>query len=508
MQNYRDIKPDTHSRLRGKEIPSLEEGRKAFAALAYDEIPRATKVHKAWTVMLIERGIIDKGEGHEILKTLSRINDKAIAEMIQSYDPHFYKWRVQFERYLMDKVGSIAGNINIGRTLPPPLYRMKLREAVVPLIQATLEFRQNLLDRADEYRDAVMPGYTHNQHAQPMTFGHYLLGLYEAIDRAAVQLEQAYDVINICDLGCGALAGTSFNVDREKPARFLGFDRVMEHTNDCVASTDQATNVVAAMINLAIPMSRVANEMHWWATFEFNMIELTDAICEASSMMPQKKSPCVFEEIRCTLGKVLGCYSDIVCRAQNTLYGDTIEVYEASEYVPNTVADVIKAINTFNKVLNNLIVKKDIMLRHAQRGFSTATELAAFLFRETHLPLRSCPCHCRRVRPRGVGKRRHSHRHQHGRGGPGGGEDHRKASEPRSQRPGTGSRRHAFRRGAQVPGRRGAEGSPQNGHTAKTEPPEGPGSSRQTMRGSQSSRPEPGRGRKEVDRRIRRKQGQ
>ncbi|RPJ31889.1 MAG: argininosuccinate lyase [Planctomycetaceae bacterium] len=388
VQNYRDIKPDTHSRLRGKEIPSLEEGRKAFAALAYNEIPRATKVHKAWTVMLIERGIIDKGEGHEILKTLNRIDDKAIEEMIQSYDPNFYKWRVQFERYLMDKVGSIAGNINIGRTLPPPLYRMKLREAVVPLIQATLEFRQNLLDRAEEYRDAVMPGYTHNQHAQPMTFGHYLLGLYEAIDRAAVQLEQAYDVINICDLGCGALAGTSFNVDREKPARFLGFDRVMEHTNDCVASTDQATNVVPAMINLAIPMSRVANEMHWWATFEFNMIELTDAICEASSMMPQKKSPCVFEEIRCTLGKVLGCYSDIVCRAQNTLYGDTIEVYEASEYVPNTVADVIKAINTFNKVLNNLIVKKDIMLRHAQRGFSTATELAAFLFRETHLPLR------------------------------------------------------------------------------------------------------------------------
>jgi len=388
VQKYRDVKPDTHSRLRGKEIPSLEEGRKAFAAIAYLEIPRATQVHKAWTVMLIERGLIDQNEGREILKVLSRIDDKAIADMIQSYDPHFYKWRVQFERYLMDQVGPIAGNINLGRTLPPPLYRMKLREAVMPLLQATLEFRRNLLDRAEEYRDAVMPGYTHNQHAQPLTFGHYLLGLYEAIARAATQLEQAYEVINMCDLGCGALAGTSFDVDREKPAKLLGFDRVMEHTNDCVASTDQATNVVAAMINLAIPMSRVANEMHWWATFEFNMIELTDTICEASSMMPQKKSPCVFEDIRGTLAKVLGCYTDLVCRAQNTMYGDTIEVYEASECVPHTVAEVIHAIHTFNKVLDNLIVKKDIMLRHAQRGFSTATELAAFLFREAHLPLR------------------------------------------------------------------------------------------------------------------------
>ncbi|MBN2577715.1 MAG: argininosuccinate lyase [Pirellulales bacterium] len=386
--NLENIKLDTHSRLRGKELPSLEEGRRAFAAVAFEGIPKATKVHQAWMVMLIRRGIVGRPEGKTILQVLKGVDRRAIEEMIANFDPNFYKWRVQFERYLMDKAGAMASCVNIGRTLPPPIYRMRLREAVLPLLDATLQFRGTLLEKAEEHRHAVMPGYTHNQHAQPMTFGHYLLGLYEPIDRAARQLERAYDLINLCDLGCGALAGTSFDVDRELPARLLGFDGVLEHTNDCVAASDQATDVVAAMINLAIPMSRTANEMHTWSMFEFSIIELSDAICEASSMMPQKKSPCVFEEIRATLGKVLGCYTDMVCRLQNVMYGDTVEVYETSEMVPAFVQQVIQSLRTFDKLLHHMTVKTEAMLRFAQRGFSTATELAAILFREAQIPLR------------------------------------------------------------------------------------------------------------------------
>jgi argininosuccinate lyase len=386
--NLDEIKLDTHSRLRGKEIPTLEEGRKVFAAVAFEGIPKYTKVHMAWMVMLIRQGIVDPTEGKKILHVLKGVDRGAIEEMIASYDPNFYKWRIQFERYLMDKAGAMASCVNIARTLPPPIYRMRLRESILPLIDATLQFRVSLLEKAEEHREAVMPGYTHNQHAQPMTFGHYLLGLHEPIQRASCQLEQAYDLTNLCDLGCGALAGTSFPIDRELPARLLGFDGVLEHTNDCVAASDQATNVVAAIINLAIPMSRAANEMHTWSTFEFNMIELSDAICEASSMMPQKKSPCVFEDIRATLGKVLGCYTEIVCRLQNVMYGDTIEVYETSELVPAVVEQVIQSVRAFDKVLHHLTVKKEVMLRFAQQGFSTATELAAILFREAKIPFR------------------------------------------------------------------------------------------------------------------------
>lgn len=382
------IKLDTHSRLRGREIPTLEEGRKAFAAVAFEGIPKAQKAHMAWMVMMIRQGIVGRTEGKDILRVLREVDHAAIEEMIANYDPNFYKWRVQFEKYLMEKVGAVASCVNIGRTLPPPIYRMRLREAILPLLDATLQFRETLLQKSEEYRGAVMPGYTHNQHAQPMTFGHYLLGLHEPISRAFDQLEQAYDLTNLCDLGCGALAGTSFPIDRELPARLLGFEGVLEHTNDCVAASDQATNTVAAMINMAIPMSRAANEMHTWHMFEFNMIELTDAVCEASSMMPQKKSPCLFEDIRLMVGKVLGCYTDIVVRLHNVMYGDTIEVYETTEMVPAVVQQVVTAVNKFDKILHNLTVKTDVMLRFAQRGFSTATELAAILFREAGVPLR------------------------------------------------------------------------------------------------------------------------
>jgi len=382
------IKPDTHSRLRGREIPSLEEGRKAFAEVAFEGIPKARKVHLAWMVMLIREGIVGRPEGKKILRVLKEVDNAAIEEMIANYDPNFYKWRVQFERYLMEKVGAVASCVNIGRTLPPPIYRMRLREALLPLLDATLTFRASLLTKAEEYRDAVMPGYTHNQHAQPMTFGHYLLGLHEPVARAMGQLEDTYDLTNLCDLGCGALAGTSFPVDRELPAQLLGFRGVLEHTNDCVAASDQATNTVAAMINMAIPMSRAANEMHTWHMFEFNMIELADPVCEASSMMPQKKSPCLFEDIRLTLGKVLGCYTDIVCRLHNVMYGDTIEVYETTELLPPVIDQVTTAVKKFDKILHNMTVKTDVMLRFAERGFSTATELAAILFREANVPLR------------------------------------------------------------------------------------------------------------------------
>jgi len=386
--NLNDIKLDTHSRLRGKEIPSLEEGRKAFAAVAFEGIPKVTKVHMAWLVMMIRQGIIERTDGKNILRVLRNIDHAAIEDMIASYDPNFYKWRVQFERWLMDKAGAVASCVNIARTLPPPVYRMRLRESILPLLDATLTFCASLLEKAQAHRDAVMPGYTHNQHAQPMTFGHYLLGLYEPIHRACGQLEEAYDLTNLCDLGCGALAGTSFPIDRELPARLLGFRGVLEHTNDCVAASDQATNVVAAMVNMAIPMSRAANEMHTWHMFEFNMIELADAICEASSMMPQKKSPCLFEDIRATLAKVLGCYTNIVCRLQNIMYGDTIEVYETTEMVPAIVDQVVTSVNKFNKILHNMTVKRAVMLDFAQRGFSTTTELAAILFREADIPLR------------------------------------------------------------------------------------------------------------------------
>ena len=382
---------DTFTRLGGKkELKSVEEGTAFFLSEAYELIPRYKRVHQAWTVMLVRQGILDAGRGAKILAALRDVGDHTIDEIVATYDTRFPKTILQFERYLTDKIGPIASDPIIGRTLPPPHYRMKMRESILPLIDAVLAFRKTLLEYADRHRDVVMPGYTHYMHAQPMTFGHYLLGLHEAVEEASGLLEYTYANVNRCDLGCGALAGTSFPVDRELPARLLGFDSVIEHANFCVAGTDQAINLVCAMTNLMLPMGRAATEMYHWCTFEYNMLEVAASISETSSMMPQKRNPCMFEEIRQTVGAVMGAYNDACARSHNIMWGDTIEVMQLSEATVPVVDKVLYAVKLFNKTIPAISVHREVMLRYAAEGFSTCSELAAIIVRERQIPWRIC----------------------------------------------------------------------------------------------------------------------
>ncbi|MBE7560835.1 argininosuccinate lyase [bacterium] len=382
---------DTFTRLGGKkELKTRQEGIAFFLSEAHELIPRYARVHSAWTVMLVRQGILDTERGAKILGALRDVGPHTIDEMVATYDPRFPKTILQFERYLTDKIGPIASDVIIGRTLPPPHYRMKMREAILPLLDAVLAFQKTLLEYSDLHREVVMPGYTHYMHAQPMTFGHYLLGLHEAVAEAEAQLEASYASVNRCDLGCGALAGTSFPIDRELPARLLGFDSVLEHANFCVAGTDQAVTLVCALTNLMLPMGRAATEMYHWCTFEYNMLEVDASISETSSMMPQKRNPCVFEEIRQTVGAVMGAYNDACARSHNIMWGDTIEVMQLSEATVPVVEKVLYAVNLFNKTVPAISVHREVMLKHAAEGFSTCTELAAILVREKKIPWRIC----------------------------------------------------------------------------------------------------------------------
>ncbi|MBN2577709.1 MAG: argininosuccinate lyase [Pirellulales bacterium] len=391
MSETKNRSLDTFIRLGGqKELKSLEEGKRFFASEAYELVPRYAKVHRAWTVMLVRQGIIPHEQGKQILGVLNEVGEQTIEEILVTYDTRFPKTILQLERFLTDKIGPVVSNINIGRTLPPPHYRLKMREAVLPLIEAVLRFRGTLLDHAEKYKHVVMPGYTHYMHAQPMTFGHYLLGLHEAVAHASDQLEAVYHSINRCDLGCGALAGTSFPVDRELPARLLGFDGVLEHSNFCVAGTDQGIDLACAMTNLLLPMGRTCTEMYTWCTFEWNMLEVSAKISETSSMMPQKRNPCIFEEIRQTVGAVMGCYCDVAARSHNIMWGDTIEAMQSSEDTVPVVKKVLYAVNLYNKTIPEITPHKDVMLDYARKGFATCSELAAILVREKGIPYRVC----------------------------------------------------------------------------------------------------------------------
>lgn len=382
---------DTLSRLSNTKAEEMarSDGREVFMGRVHAELPDVIEANMAWLLMLVRQGVVPPERGARLLSAMMTIDDDAIAAMIDNFNPRLPpKPILQLESYLVGQVGEIASDALLARTLPPPQYRMSARRAILPFIDKLLILLDTLLRKSEAHRETVMPGYTHLQHAQPTTFGHYLLGLYEALWRGLGDIEHAYDATNLCDMGCGALAGVSIPIDRGLLAQWLGFDGVLEHSNDCVAATDHAVATVAALTNIAIPLSRVGNELETWTCFDWNMIEVDDSLADTSSMMPQKKNACTFEQTRGALADVMACYNDVVCRMHSTQYGDTIEVQAACERVMPTLKKIGWIIDIFNKSVDTLIVKPDIMLRYAQEGFSTVTELVPILYRQAQIPPR------------------------------------------------------------------------------------------------------------------------
>ena len=380
---------DTYSRLGSKRDEKyLVEEKEKFIKNAKYEIPRIIQVHEAWLIMLVKTGIFQKNEAVPILNELEKIKKEGLKELIDTYDLNFPKIYLQLERYLTDKLGYMASNVNIGRTVPPPLYRMEVREALVNAIECVLTHLKVLLVKSAEHIDTVMPGYTHMQHAQPQTYGHYLLGYYDAISRGYQQLIQAFKSTNMIDMGGGAMAGISYNIDRYMLADLLGFDGIIEHSNDCMAATDFNIDILAALSNISLPLCRVANELDVWSTQEFNYVEISDHLAHTSSMMPQKKNPCVFEDARAFLGRIAGAFTDICIRAHNTQYGDVVEIMKLAQSTVPVIHDFCKIMNDFTEAIDTLIIKKENMKKGVEGGFSTCTELAHLIFNETRMPLR------------------------------------------------------------------------------------------------------------------------
>lgn len=381
---------DPFGRIGGRKCRGAldEERREHFLRSIRREMPLFVKVHEAWLLMLAKMNVVDQERARKIMQALDGIGEEAIQEMIDTWTPASWEPMIQLERYLTARVGQIASDLNIARTIPPPFYRMELLPPLAELMDEILELLQVLLQKAGENLQTVMPGYTHLQHAQPMTYGHYLVGWFDATLRAYRQLESAYAATNRFELGCGALSGTSFHIDREMPARLLAFDGIVEHSNDAVAATDFIVDILAALLNLMIPMSRVANDLDVWSSFEFAMVEVADEICNPSSMMPQKKNPALFEFCRMSLGQILGGLSEVVCGAHATPYGDVIEMRELAFATHPRIAEATKQVRVMREALASLILHKQRMLELARKGFSTATELAAVLYREAGMPLR------------------------------------------------------------------------------------------------------------------------
>ncbi len=292
---------------------------------------------------------------------------------------------MNIEARLIDQIGEVGKKLHTGRSRNDQVatdMRFYVRDSIDALCQRIARVQAALLAVAERETDTIMPGFTHLQAAQPVTFGHHMLAWFEMLSRDHARMKDCRKRVNILPLGAAALAGTSYPIDREYAARLLGFDEVAENSLDAVSDRDFAIEFVAATAQLMTHLSRFCEEIILWASSVFGFIELGDDLCTGSSIMPQKKNPDVAELIRGKTGRVNGALVALltVMKAQPLAYNRDNQ--EDKEPVFDAGDTVSTSLDVFAGLLEGMELDRDAMLRVAQDGFTTATDLADYLVRK------------------------------------------------------------------------------------------------------------------------------
>ena len=343
--------------------------------------------HRAWLVMLVERGIVPAKDAAAVLAGLGQLKSQG-PESIE-YKPGYNDVYTHIEQWLIQEVGrEPVAHLSLARTRPEPLMRMYYRGRILDCLEEIYNFRTVLLDAAEKHKGAVMPGYTHQQHGQPTTFGSYLLAIHDPLARASAWMEMAYNSTNESTMGCGALAGTAFKIDRYRVADLLGFDTIMESTIASVSTGDHLVQATSAANDAMITLSRMCIDMEQWSNTEAKFMEPAPEFSDVSSMMPQKKNPCVFEFARGKISRVLGDTVGIYAGLLKSFYADVIDL--EMTYGPSMrVLDQTEATFKFmSGVIRTMVIHKQRMLAATAEGFSTVSELADEIFRSKGLPHR------------------------------------------------------------------------------------------------------------------------
>ena len=378
-----ELKADRESLERLLEYTDVKELSKRIDAVY--EPSGYTWINTAWAVMLMKEGIIPEENVPEVANALRDFwNSKAAKK---------YPDARGFQGYFNKELGSpVAGNMTIGRVLPSGRMEMPVRRHLLKQMSLLYGLQQILLDTADKYKMAVMPGYTHNRHAQPTTLGHYLVSVHDPIERSMENLERGYEAINRSRLGCGALAGTSLPIDREMVADYLGMDGLIENTNYAVASSDGFVVVVADLMNIMAVLSRMAYDFDIWSTNEYDFIDFEVGV--GSFMMPQKWAERANQgDIEATwfgASKVLGNLTEVASMGMKVPHGDTNALeYHAKDGALSALGHIAKYAKPWLVLLASIKVHEDKMLERARSGYSAATELAYELMRTDGLDYRT-----------------------------------------------------------------------------------------------------------------------
>ena len=344
----------------------------------------------AHAAMLGARGIITKDEADKLIDGLHTILDDLSSGALQ-IDPGAEDIHMFVEQVLTQRLGDVGKKLHTARSRNDQValdFRMYLRDEIDALTELTKSLTAIICDKAEEYKAAIMPGYTHLQRAQPITFGHQLMAYAMMLLRDLGRLKDCRRRLNISPIGCCALAGTTYDTDREMEAKQLGFDGICLNSIDGVSDRDFAVELCAALSIEMMHLSRFAEELILWSSWEFQFIELPDAYTTGSSIMPQKKNPDMAELVRGKTGRVYGDLMGILTVLKGLPLAYNKDMQEDKEGVFDACDTAKMCLEVMAGMLPGMRAKTDKMLKAASEGFINATDLADYLVTKG-LPFRS-----------------------------------------------------------------------------------------------------------------------
>lgn len=342
--------------------------------------------------MLGKQVIISPEESEKIVAGLKIINEELIAGKIE-FDVKNEDIHMNIESLLTEKIGPVAGKLHTARSRNDQVatdFHLWVKHRLPHVLESLTELQEELLTLATTHAGTIMSGYTHLQHAQPITYGHYLLAYFEMFQRDYERFEFNQKHTDILPLGAAALAGTTFPIDRELVASELGFDSIYHNSLDAVSDRDFALEFLSNAAILMMHLSRMAEELILWSTYEFNYIELSDDFSTGSSIMPQKKNADFAELVRGKTGRSYGALMGLFTTMKSLPLAYNKDMQEDKEQVFDIMDTVLASVKVFTGMLSGLTVHKERMLATTQDDFSNATELADYLatkgvpFREAH----------------------------------------------------------------------------------------------------------------------------
>lgn len=342
--------------------------------------------------MLKETQILSADDADKIITGLKKLRERLTSEglpfSIDNEDIH-----MNIEALLTEEIGPVAGKLHTGRSRNDQVatdLHLYVKKRLPIIINELKKLQAELVDKAAENVETIMPGYTHMQHAQPISYGHYLMAYFQMFQRDVERFEFNQQHTDLSSLGAAALAGTTFPIDRQLSAKYLGFAEPYHNSLDAVSDRDFALEFLSNASILMMHLSRLCEELIYWCSYEFGYLELADSYSTGSSIMPQKKNPDMAELIRGKVGRVYGDLFGLLTTMKGLPLAYNKDMQEDKEGLFDAVKTILPSIKIMTGMIATLQVKKEAMEHATHHDFSNATELADYLatkgipFRKAH----------------------------------------------------------------------------------------------------------------------------